>query len=399
MIRKSLIAASAVITLLATGPASAGETAFLHGSNYVRLNDPEEGKHTTFAPESFDLQRAEDMLETLRTNGFNCVRVFISSDQNRPGSLFPNKETTELSVAYMDNFTQFLRLAQARNIGVIPSFEFLPLNPRYLGSGPAEPSPLRYVNRMLLDPQWIRARQAFLADFVRAIKARDPDLLRAITAYDIQNELCFHMTYPFDQQEGTFAAPNGKTYDLAAQKTELADDAAIHWVDAMCAAIRREDLEAKVVTTVFSYHSVGRSGPGDFAPKTAAWQNRYPFRPLALTRSQADYISIHLYPRDANEFRLKLDSVEFEELKNAATSQGKGLWCTEFGVNRKATPDPVRAAAWAKELQQLIIANGFAACLFWQYDTAEQPDWWSATADHSRILRALTDLPRSTPAR
>jgi len=389
MIWKSILAASAALTLLATGPASADMDTFLHGFNYVRLNDPEGGKHTTFAPESFDLERAEGVLDALHTNGFNCVRVFISSDQSRPGSLFPDKETTQLSVAYIDNFTQFLRLAQARNIGVIPSFEYLPLNPRYLGSERPEPSHLRYVNRMLLDPQWIRARQDFLADFVGAIKSRDPDLLRAITAYDIQNELCFHMTYPFDQEEGTFTAPNGTTYDLASQKTELADDAAIHWVNAMCAAIREEDPKAKVVTTVFSYHSVRRSGPGDFAPKTAAWQNRYPFRPLALTRSQADYVSIHLYPRDANEFRLKLDSVEFEELKNAAANQGKGLWCTEFGVNKKATPDPVRAAAWAKELQQLIIDNGFAGCLFWQYDTAEQPQWWTATADHSRILTAL----------
>jgi hypothetical protein len=199
------------LTLTAGGAVADGKdrTTFLHGFNYVRLENPKGGKHTTFAPESFDAKRAEDMLDTLHANGFNCVRVFVSSDHQRPGSLFPDKASKELSAAYIDNFVRFLRMARQRNIGVIPSFEFLPLNPRYVGGDHPEPSKLTHVNRMLLDPRWISARQAFLADFVCAIKNRDPQLLGAITAYDLQNELCFFMTYPFDQKNGTFTAPNG----------------------------------------------------------------------------------------------------------------------------------------------------------------------------------------------
>jgi endo-1,4-beta-mannosidase len=157
----------------------------------------------------------------------------------------------------------------------------------------------------------------------------------------------------------------------------------------MCAAIRSGHPQAKVVTTVFPYHSVGRSGLGDFSSMAAVWQNRYPFRPLALTLSETDYIGIHLYPANAEEFHAKLRSVEFEELKKTAARRGKKLLCTEFGVWKKDFQDQAGATQWAAGLQQLIIDAGFEASLFWQHDTLEQPKLWPATKDSSRILSAL----------
>jgi len=111
---------------------------------------------------------------------------------------------------------------------------------------------------------------------------------------------------------------------------------------------------------------------------------------MALTQSQADFISIHFYPKNEEEFKADLQSVEFAQLKFALERSNKTLLCTEFGVFKAAYPDAVEALKWAARLQHLILENGFKGCLFWQYDTEEQPGLWSAIEGDRAILQELT---------
>ena len=397
--RSAMLAGMLMTTCLSVpcGGARVSRKPMMRGFNYVRIDNPKGGKHTTFAPGTYDAGAAGQMFATLQAHGFNCVRVFISAAHCRPGSIFPEESDTELSAAYMDNFADFLGQADQRSIRVIPAFEFLPLVRRYASLAGAKPSELRYINRMIFDPGYIRARQAFMADFVGAIKERGSGLLRVIHSYDIHNEACFHISYPFDRDGGSFTAPNGRTYDLAKDKKDLADDAAVYWVDAMTDAIRGVDPEARVLLSAFTYDAVGRTGPGDFAPSRAAWKNRYPFRPLAMTRSKADFISIHFYPKDAEEYRAELKSVEFDVLKAEAVRTGKTLVCTEFGAFKNVHKDATATARWLAELRRLILGSGFAGCLHWQYDTKEQPRLWNAVENDGLILKALARQGRTPP--
>jgi hypothetical protein len=364
----------------------------VRGFNYVRLENPRGGKHTTFAPGAYDPAAAGRMFDALQSNRCNAVRVFVSLDAKSSGSLFCQTPSGELSKDYMDNFCDFLRQARARGIRVMPNFESLPLHDRYRKLAGSEPSRLTGANRMYLDSGYIKARQQFLADFIQAIRQRDPGLLRAILAYNVENEDCFAIAYPFDATEGTFTAPNGRTYDLAREKTALADDAAVYWVNAMADAIKAADPEACVDVSVFTYRAVSRTGPGDFKRGSAPWNNRYPFRPLALASSKADIVDIHLYPRDERELAGHLKSVEWDALKEAAAREGKTLLCGEFGVFRSSAQghaDLASAASWSATLAARLQEVGFHGWLFWQYDTAEQPELWNAMEGHARIFHAL----------
>lgn len=163
------------VAALALGLADAqGEPDATHGFNDVRLMNPEGSKHTTFVPEAYDRAAIERMLGNLAAHGFNGIRVFISSVADRPGAVFPNAADPELSASYMDNVADFLRRAGQHGIRVMPTFESLPLAERYLDLAGRGASELHHLNRMLLDPGHIRARQAFRKDSVQAIRARGP---------------------------------------------------------------------------------------------------------------------------------------------------------------------------------------------------------------------------------
>lgn len=368
----------------------------VRGVSYIRLNNPKGGKHTTFAPEAYEPAAVGRMMTVLHDNGFNCVRVFLSVAHCRPGSMFPMKTDREPSKKYLDNVADFLRQARAADVRVVLTIEeFQPLTARYAGIAGTQPSKLVYTNRMLLDADYIRARQAFLTDLVGEIRARGGELLPTVLAWEVGCESCFGVgDYPFNQAEGLFVAPNGKQYDLAKDKVALADDAAVFWTDAMVDGVKRADPDARVLVSIFTHAAVRRAGPTDFSHQPAAWLERIPFRPLALAASKADIISVHFYPADEREFQAELKSIEFDAFRAAALRRGKTLMCTEFGAFKKPHAQAEPAAAWLVRLRQMILDQGFAGCVLWQYDTHEQPELWNAMENDGGILRALSKAHR-----
>jgi hypothetical protein len=359
------------------------------GFNYIRLDDPPGGKHTTLALGGYDAERAARMLADASRAGFNCVRVFVSVESGLPGSAYYRTPDGGVSAEFVGNFVSFLRLARAHGVLVVPTFEGQPMTERYRRMAALARRGVSPGNLMYLDSGRVEAREAFFVEFLSAAKERDEGALSAVLAFDIQNESCFRVGYPFTSPGGAFAAADGRVYDLAREKSELADDAAVWWTDRMCDAIRSVLPEALIDVNVFTYNAVGRSGPGDFSVKDEGWRNRYPFRPLSLVRSKADIIDIHLYPGDEAEYSADLRSIEFEELSRAAARRGKVLFVGEFGAFKARFPRVGDAAAWMSRLAPRIVEDGFAGWLYWTYDGLEQERLWHAKESDGAIFRAL----------
>ncbi len=183
---------------------------------------------------------------------------------------------------------------------------------------------------------------------------------------------------------------NGVTYDLATDKSRLADEMAVYWMDQMAEAIRSEIPEALINANVFTYHAVGREGPGDFHQDAAGWRNRYPFRPTALLRSKADIIDLHFYSDSDDALAKDLASVEHEELlKRLHETPGKALLVGEFGAFKSRFPELPAAAQWMSVLAAKFPALGFRGWLYWTYDTDEQEELWNGRSGNDVIYRVL----------
>jgi hypothetical protein len=141
---------------------------------------------------------------------------------------------------------------------------------------------------------------------------------------------------------------------------------------------------------VFTFAAVGRSGAGDFHLEKARWRNRVPFRPLAIARSKADMVDVHLYSGTLERYRQDLESIEFDQLRQTAAAAGKPLIVGEFGVFKGQFDGDFEAACQFLRDQWLPELNrDWGGWLYWTYDTHEQPRLWNAAHDEFSIFRIL----------
>ena len=362
-----------------------------HGFNYVRLDIPGHGGHATFSPFMYDRKQAEAAFKHMEANGFNAVRVFINGLRGQRGCMFKDSKATAPDPAYLDNLAEFLLLAKSHGILVIPCFEFFPMAAPYREGLNEQPKNIGPANRAYLEATHTKAKQRYLRDVIGELRKRDPACLSAVFCWDLMNEVCYGLEHaPFSLDKGTVTPANGVTYDLAAEKEKLADDMAIYWVDHMADAIRAEIPDALINANVFTYHAVGRTGPGDFRQDPADWKNRYPFRPTALLRSKADVIDIHLYPADEETLLTDMKSVEHAELlAGLKADPSKALIVGEFGVFDTPFPKLSDAAAWMGQLSRRLPELGAAGWIYWTYDCDEQERLWNAMSGKAEILQAL----------
>lgn len=370
---------------------ASGQPVNLCGFNYIRLFHG----HGTFDPAHYDGVAADDVFRRLHGDGFNVVRVFINTSADALGAV-AQKGQAGLSRAYLRDVADFLLRARRQDVAVILSMEQFPRVSPYVDMLQPLPATIHGLNAAYLAPGYLRAKERYLGDFIAGLRQAEPQCLEAVCAYDLSNELCFVGAPPFTLADGMLTAPNGRTYRLPEQRQELADDAAVFYVDRMCGAIRAAQPGALVCAGVFTYRAVGKTGPGDFTIDKAGWKNRYPFRPLALLRSQADFLDLHFYPANANELECDLQSIEFPAVQRAARARGKLLVAGEFGAFKQPHPTAASAAVWVTELGGRFQALGFAGWLYWTYDTHEQSqELWNARDSEDLIYRRLTAVPKN----
>ncbi|HSV73078.1 MAG TPA: hypothetical protein VLH79_04900 [Chthonomonadales bacterium] len=366
------------------------------GFNYIRLRRlNEQGVlwHDTFNPATYDAARAEAALTEMGRAGFNAVRVFV--DHTAGTGVAAPEGREGLSDAYIDNVADFLRRARTHGLRVVFALCWTPDNVRYRRMAYATPRLVEGENSPWFNAGYVRARATYLADFARAIRARDPALLASVLSLETENEVHMIATAPpFSQTTGTFAF-RGKRYDLACEEDlqRLADDAAIATTNALVDAVRRVDRRLLVSANVFTFRAVGRSGPGKLRTDRTA-DPRFPVRPLALARSRIDYLSVHFYPMDAGSLEADFASIEMERLREACAKAGMPLIVGETGAFRSAWRTPADAVEAVRRTIPRLLEVGFQGWLYWTYDTDEQNlELWHARYAGAAIFEALKSLP------
>ena len=360
------------------------------GFNFNRLRphhqNPKVLWHDNFNPGRYRQEEVDALFSDLRTHGFNVVRVFLDHMDEARGGIGSKTDTTGLSRAYLSNLVDFLARARSHGVYVILCPSSTPVSKRYRDIIASHRVPegfgqlVRNANLLTMHPGHVAAHAAYMADVARAIKRRDRGLLSTVFAFEATNEAYqIAAAPPFSLGSGAFEL-NGRAYDLGNEESlqSLADDSVVDWVDACGEAVRSVDPEAMVSVNVFTFAAVNRTGPGHVRRDRSA-DPRIPARPLALAqRSAIDYLDIHLYMHYVeNEsvrdgFADDLATVEYDQVRAAASRRGMPIIMGEFGAFIGAFGSVVRAAPSMAEQTELAFDAGFQGFLYWTYDCHEQ---------------------------
>ena len=376
--------------------ADSGRTFIPVGVNYYRVGKADGGKdvHATFCPGFYDRAFVEKMMADLQAWGFNTVRTFQVYHVG-PSGILTSPQAREISPAYRDNVVHFLQQARQHGVHVIFSWDIW-LPPSEWWSSQALPGEAKYdlrpgwdepagINNFRFGLGSVRTRVNGIVELIRAIGKQDPDLLRVVMAWELENEAVFAADRaPFNKREGTFRF-GGKDYDLAAdeQTQALMDEIIVAWASVGAGAIHGADPQALVSASVFTFAAVGRGGPGTLS-KDKTGDNRIPARPLALLRSGLDYVDMHSYAwrTDAEGVTSFLDknlaSDEWPTLSAQGRQVGKPILVGEAGVfaNYLRKPpdwkiDHALGVACLREHLQGLKAHGLAGVLYWPYGSPD----------------------------
>ena len=358
------------------------------GSNYIRLADLRTPTgvreyHSTFNVGSYESARAETVLSRMAADGYNVVRVFLSTIC--VDACLGDPATGRLRTAYIANVVDFLRRAKSHGIFVLLTSEWLPVNTVYTADLASVRSDMfNNINVNMLSPEGAVAERHLWTDLVKElVRQRAP--LDTILAYELWNEACLVANEPpFTLRTGQVTTANGSTYDMASasDRRRMIDDGFVFLIDQVRAAIREADPTALVTMGFFHDTEPNPARHGD---------NRLVRTRAVIERSVADFVDIHPYPGD------EIGLAQLMQNYGIDGPTAKPIVIGEMGASRRAFGSNDAAANALVAWQRLSCAYGIDGWLLWTWDTNEQPDLWNALSGGGVIERALAPKNRPDP--
>jgi hypothetical protein len=379
-----------------------GKPFFIKGFNYVRLR----GDHSTFDADTkatkaaYDPERAEAMFSALEKAGYNTVRVFIiGRSKINPGIAGDYDTTQALHEPYMENVLDFLRRARRHGIRVFPTFGDggVPLNAYY-----RERFKEKGLNKnvMVLTEEGIAARTELITSFLSYIVDKEPGLLSTLLGLQCQNEAYLRANHwPFTEKEGTFAAANGKSYDLSSTdaRQALMDEGYRYYHRRIADAVKAIDAEMLVAEGVFVPRAVGKD-PKEHA---GVWpgqtkDERYPPMLTSIGAGALDFLDVHFYRNKKQEkesveqaFGLSLGSTGFFSPEMFEIRKKKPVIIGEFGAFDMVEKTFEEAVDNMVRVRDLALDSGVSGMLYWTYDSFEQARLYHAAMDWPLFIEKM----------
>ena len=378
-----------------------------NGVNYVGIRF---GDHSTFEPEyglipaQYDENTVEAMMRTLKTNGYNMIRVFIIPGGRQAQNLGLGGTpllTEGLYIPYMECFIDFVSRASKYGIYVMPTF-----GENEMVSNKFFTDLANNVSRqgLFFSKAGIKAKQQYLKWFLEYIKTRNPKLLDSVIALQMQNEFAFDSTVaPFNQLSGTFTFLDGSKYDMSNddQRRSLANAAIKNYYKEMKKAIQLVDPEMLITEGTYSMLAVGKNYDTAKGIRTIAGitDTRVPMTAIELLQTDIDFLDMHVYRYgqtgtadevfDKNFVNMQLDTTEAKTLMET-----KPVVMAEYGAfsSDYQEIDIESGMNFAKGLRDSAMEHGFAGAAYWTIDTFEQTNIWCLMWENGKYLPVLSLL-------
>lgn len=367
-----------------------GDQFIPRGANYHRWvgrNSPGNGTiqiDALFNTIDGQLAMAEPDLEQMAALGYNTVRVWKNACWGGVGGCIGNP-AGGLSPVYLDNITEFLRIAKRHGIYVIFTDDWIPDDGGYSQElNRACCTSFDGYNMVYLTDHGIAAERQYWQDFIRGLIERGAPL-DAILAYELKNEAFYEAQLPpLSLTSGTVTTANGKTYDMADPKDrrQMMEDGWLYWIDSLRNSILELDPTALVTMGFFVQQEPHPVRVGD---------PRLVYLSRVIRESRLDFIDFHAYPGYDLSIREHVDNFAMNGAEDRLIMMG------EFGAARQNYSSAERAAAALQAWQVESCKYGFDGWLIWEWGRDSSTEFWDATDQDGLVGMTLSPARRPDP--
>jgi hypothetical protein len=364
-----------------------GERFVPRGANYVHwVSRPSPGRGEIWVDALFntsfgELDQAEDELQQMAALGFNTVRMWKNACWGEVGGCIGNL-AGGLSDAYLDNITEFLRLAKANGIYVIFTDDWVPDD----GGYSQELARAAFVgyNGVYLDEHGINAERTYWEDLIQGLIERSAPL-DAVLAYELKNEAFYEAdSAPLNRNSGTVTTANGSTYDMAEaqDRVRMMEEGWLYWIDQLRGSILALDPTALVTMGFFVQQGPNPVREGDL---------RLVYLDRVVRESQLDFLDFHAYPGYDLSIQGHADNFAMVGAGDKLILMG------EFGADKNNYATAERGAAALQAWQVDSCAYGFDGWLFWTWGINPFDEFWNAYEGDSVVGTVLAPANRPDP--
>lgn len=371
-----------------------GNTFTPRGANYIRLtSDGATSPYwyiSTFEPGQYNPTAVRSMLGQLSYDRYNTIRTFIDIGNERTdgqgsvhGMGHGMSDNRPINPEYMDNFADFVKTANERNIYVIPVLYRIPQNCYYYtivqnGGQCSTNVPTANVagrNALYMDKGHVAAKAEYMKQFSSALIARIGSTA-GVLAYASDNEAYYEANKaPFATKTGSVVNSDGKTYSMStsAGRQAAADQGFATYTSRVREGLRAGDPNGKLTIGLYSLFAVGKTkydGLSTYCSSTciSSVDYRYPVRGKF---ANVDVIDVHFYPRNPSTgYTVQSD------LNTTEYSTWTKPWFTgEIGAHRDFFNNDIVSAAFAMRNAQTVACQlGSKGSLFWTVDNQDNVD-------------------------
>ena len=357
------------------------------GANYHRwVIQPSPSEGTLYVDALFntafgELDQAEADLQQMATLGFNTVRVWKNACWGGVGGCIGDP-AGGLSDAYLDNITEFLRMAKQYEIYVLLTDDWVPDDGGY--SQELARTSFEGYNGVYLNEHGIAAERMYWEDLIRGLIERGAPL-DAVLGYELKNEAFYEAQLsPFTRSSGIVTTANGSTYDMAnaLDRQRMMEESWLYWIEQLRNAIQMVDPTALVTMGFFVQQEPNPVREGDL---------RLVYLDRVVRESQLDFLDFHLYPG----YDLSMQ----EHVENFAMigAEDKLILMGEFGADKNNYVTPERAAASLQSWQVTSCVYGFDGWLLWTWGENPGSEFWNMGDAEGTIGTVLSPSIRPDP--
>jgi hypothetical protein len=367
-----------------------GERFVPRGANYhgwVIRPSPTEG--TLYVDALFNtafgqLDQAEAELQQMAALGFNTVRVWKNACWGGVGGCIGDP-AGGLSDAYLDNITEFLRMAKQHGLYVIFTDDWVPDDGGYSEElNRACCSAFEGYNMVYLSEHGIAAERGYWEDLIQGLIERAAPL-DAVLAYELKNEAFYEgQLPPLNRISGMVTVANGNAYDMAdpQDRQRMMEDSWLYWIEQLRNSILAVDPTALVTMGFFVQQEPNPVREGDA---------RLVYLDRVVRESQLDFLDFHAYPG------YDLSIQEHAENFAMIGSEDKLIILGEFGADKNNFSTPERAAAGLQVWQVESCEFGFDGWLLWTWGENPGAEFFNAVDADGVVGVSLAPAGRPDP--
>ena len=328
------------------------------GTNYFNIVSTAGGfQDRFFHPNQFSRAVIRAVLQKLKMNGYNTVRIFLDTCSDDPNCI-GNIDGPGLNKSYVQNIATLMDMAKEEDFFLILTSNDLPSQGGYWELSNQGSNDLidGYRNSHYLTSQGVESAVKYWDDLMQALYREEAEFSHVLAWSILNEQWYFGSTPPFNLNTGSVSTANGKTYSLssAVAKRNMAEESVLYYIEKVSEVIKSYDSDGLVTMGVFAPNHPHLWRQGDF---------KYVETSEIVNNSLLDFLDLHAYPATSTLSKLM-------ENFNVRDPDAKPILMGEVGAFVADFAEVTSAGQALQKWMAQSCSFGFDGWLTWGWERA-----------------------------